>query len=365
MKTKLWMLGVAVAALTSCTQSEVLDIPESRVIGFEPFVGKSTRVADVSAIRLFGAGGADNDLNAFWVFGQHTPEEEDAANTIFDETKIYWDSDNSSFKYDTPQQWHLGNYSFAAYSNGNNSLDEASYEHSTGTYTFTDYSNDGNKDLVAADPFVIEKTETNIREGVKLNFKHMLACVELKFTNASDAFALDFQNVKFTAKSQGSCTYSSSSISWELGDDTKDYEFVTNIYDPEGSDEAHKNPAVLLQPAGTTSLYCFVIPQNNANIKLTFDVVSYNKTAQTNDDETTSYEYTYSSTDSYEALLAVSVDNNFWNPGYVYRYIAEISGVNHYINFSVQSIEPWTSDSKPAKETVLSPTKTTAGGSES
>ena len=51
MKTKLWMLGVAVAALTSCTQSEVIDVPENKVIGFEPFVEKHTRaVQNISTV---------------------------------------------------------------------------------------------------------------------------------------------------------------------------------------------------------------------------------------------------------------------------------------------------------------------------
>ena len=46
MKKTLWMLGVAVAALTSCTQSEVLDVPESKMIAFDSFVGKPTRAID-------------------------------------------------------------------------------------------------------------------------------------------------------------------------------------------------------------------------------------------------------------------------------------------------------------------------------
>ena len=70
MKKNVWLLGVAVAALTSCTQSEVLDIPESRTISFETFLGKSSRAADytdVSSVMLKGTGHADNDLNKFWV----------------------------------------------------------------------------------------------------------------------------------------------------------------------------------------------------------------------------------------------------------------------------------------------------------
>ena len=42
------MLAVAVAAITSCTKSEVVDIPESRLIGFDPFVGKQTRTDETT-----------------------------------------------------------------------------------------------------------------------------------------------------------------------------------------------------------------------------------------------------------------------------------------------------------------------------
>lgn len=44
MKRSLFMLGVAVAALSSCSNNEVLDIAESNAIKFSnTFVGKPTR----------------------------------------------------------------------------------------------------------------------------------------------------------------------------------------------------------------------------------------------------------------------------------------------------------------------------------
>ena len=43
MKKSLFMLGAAIVALSSCTQDEVLNVNENRVISFESHVNKSTR----------------------------------------------------------------------------------------------------------------------------------------------------------------------------------------------------------------------------------------------------------------------------------------------------------------------------------
>ena len=43
MKKSLFVFGMAISALTGCTQSEVLDVADSRAIGFDAFVGKPTR----------------------------------------------------------------------------------------------------------------------------------------------------------------------------------------------------------------------------------------------------------------------------------------------------------------------------------
>lgn len=359
MKKTLWMLGVAVAALTSCTQSEVLDVPESRVIGFEPFVGKSTRAANVAANMLIGAAGAANDLTSFWVYGSYTGAV-NTNNTPFDGINVYWDVANSSFKYDSPQQWHIGSYQFAAYSNGNSELSNVNVDLGTRILTFTDYENDGNKDLLVAVPAAITKDASNIgnRESVKFNFKHMLACVQLRFTNASDAFALDFKDVKFEANSEGTCTFNatnveSPTVGWEDLAESLIYEFRTNEYNPDNN--AHDPNALLLQPGTNANFYCFVIPQENSTIKLTFNVDSYNRIQTGTDGQgKPTYQYSFSSNDKYEASLNVT-PNSTWEPGILYRYTADINGKNHWITFSVQSVEEWTSENKPAIETPVNP----------
>lgn len=342
MKKSLWMLGVAVAALTSCTQNEVVDAPERPNIKFESFVGKASRnYTNVASVMLAGAGPADNDLNSFWVYGKKDNE----AN-LFENTEVSWDANNQSFSYTNPQQWYEGNYNFSAYSDGNNQLASGVTAGLIGrTLTFTDYVNNGVKDLVAAIPETIVKNETNMSQGVKFNFKHMLACIELNFTNASSNFALDLMDAKFSANSVGTCVFSgaSSSITWSDQENLVEYEFKTNDYDPDDQDTSNDDPSVLLQPGNFSRLYCFVIPQANTNIELSFKLKSYER-KEVIVDGTSTYEYHYSSTDNYKASLKIDEDGGtdyYWDPGRLYRYTADIIGQAHYINFSVQSVENW------------------------
>lgn len=65
MKRSLFMLGVAVAALSSCSQSEILEVAEGRAIGFSSFVNNNTRAA------ITEIAGTD-DLTEYYVYGYHT-----------------------------------------------------------------------------------------------------------------------------------------------------------------------------------------------------------------------------------------------------------------------------------------------------
>ena len=353
MKKNVWLLGVAVAALTSCTQSEVLDIPESRTISFETFLGKSSRATeyyDVSSVMLKGTGPADNDLNKFWVFGSFDSEVDanDEPN-LFNKTLLSWDINNSSFSYTDPKQWYEGFYNFSAYSDGNNEFANVTADLTNRKLTFTDYVNDGSKDLVAAIPATIEKGANNMTQGVSLDFKHMLSCIELYFTNASSGlgFALDFTDVKFTAVSKGTCVYNAANntepIEWTPTAETSVYEFKTNDPNLDDNDNSNDAPLVMLAPGQFTRLYCFVIPQSNENIELTFNIKSYERKNPQTVDGSTTYDYHYTGVKQYKALLKFAEDgiDYKWIPGRLYRYTAEVSGSVHYINFSVSSIDNW------------------------
>ena len=52
MKKSLFMLGAAIVALSSCTQDEVLNVNENRVISFESHVNKNTRAVTETTADL-------------------------------------------------------------------------------------------------------------------------------------------------------------------------------------------------------------------------------------------------------------------------------------------------------------------------
>lgn len=127
MKTKLWMLGMAVAALTSCTQSEVVEIPESRVIGFDSHVDKGTRAVNPIASK--------NALSKFAVYGHNGSE------FIFDKTTVEKVA-SGLYEYSGIQKtWNVGTtYQFAAFSDGNLIEANTTYNQSTKTLTISDYA---------------------------------------------------------------------------------------------------------------------------------------------------------------------------------------------------------------------------------
>lgn len=378
MKKNLWMLGMAVVALASCTQSEVLDTPERPNIGFESFVGKQTRATadfeNVAGNMLVGATGATNDLRDFWVFASHT---EDGTSTEYPfegsaTDHVFWDAINNTFTYNSLRQWYLGSYQFFAYSDGNNKIgvgDEndplkVDVNYANKTITFKDYVNNGNNDLVASIPAPIVKNTSNISERVALTFDHMLSCVELSFTNNSSNFYLDFQQIQFNALSEGDCVYNTAStpaVSWTPNNSSSCiYDLKSNVYIP--GDQEFGNPDVLLKPGVTATLHGFVIPQSNEDVQLTFYIVTYEKVATGEIDPETGnplYEYDYRSTDRYEATLEIPATGSFvghqeWKPGYVYRYTADVTGSMHYINFNVTAVTTWDQTLPPSS---MSPAK--------
>ena len=163
MKKTLWMLGVAVAALTSCTESEVLDVPESRVIGFDTHVDKPTRAVDDVL---------DSETASFKVFYVYCQKGLKDANTqsfepeqsfVLDEVKVIGGKGN--WTYNPHATWAQNKtFRFAAYANGNateNSeeaiLDDVTFRPGTTAeaknwgLTISDYTV-GEKDLVVAVP---------------------------------------------------------------------------------------------------------------------------------------------------------------------------------------------------------------------
>ena len=369
MKKNLWMLGATIVALTSCTQNEVLDVPKSKLIGFEPFVGKNTRAAiqiqQNQTSDYTGSTAPADNLHQFWVFAKMNGE------TLFDGTETdarvyYANAPTSGFTYDNHKAWTLGKtYSFAAYSNGNYAIfndknsdqivdsgeienvrhEEISPEGIVigSKLTFTNYTV-GDLDLLAA----ITKTETLSSEAttvsnVPLTFQHMLSCIHIRLENGSDNLHMQIGNLTFNGIKKGTCVYQiikDGNNNWEKSITWNTTESSTEKYTFEGTGiNGNGQIYSYIAPGGVLNMRYFVIPQSNQNFKnIELTVKSYTK-----DGDTYTESKKEGSDETIKLSLAISDTNHQnWQPGYQYNYTGTLSGSAHWIHFTVNPTENWT-----------------------
>lgn len=306
MKKNLILMGAAIAALSSCTQSEVLDVPESKAIRFSSFVDKPTRaVTEVTG------------LTNFYVFGNFGTDES--------YSNIAYNNESNAQTY----YWAAaGNkYRFGAYANGENgkltSTTQVSFsptEGTNGTLTFTNYApqeNEG-KDLVAAIPttYTVNGSE-NGETKVNLTFKHLLSQVKFTFkTTDADTYTLRIHDIKINnnAISKTNCTFDGTTITWATDGAEKQgytYKEIADIAVAtalDGEDAPYQGSSVEM-----------VIPQPNTNqIEVTFSATVSDGGLETK-------------TGNFKANLDYAVGSvtgttaNTWTPGYRYNYIATIN----------------------------------------
>lgn len=327
MKTKLWMLGMAVAALTSCSQSEVVDIPESRVIGFDTFVGKDSR-----AVETINTAGLTN----FWVYcakgkGTGTNFVEDASvdnKHFFDAVEVSKSGDTYSYDH---KYWEGGKeYRFASYSDGNSVLTPAptfiNDANGNWGFEFADYTV-GGKDLIVALPDEISvNADVTDYTRVNLNFGHMLSRVQIVFyTTVKSGQKLRINSFKFNAFKQGTLKATQNgtteTIVWETANKTKgDYVYAVN------------GTNTYTDVTGTSVTFeCYVIPQDNRQLSIDEIVI---QTLNENDDVLHTNSFT-------NVSLALSDANHqSWQPGTIYSYQAEVGTNSHEIHFNA-TVDNW------------------------
>lgn len=334
MKKNLILMGAAIAALSSCTQSEVLDVPESKAIRFSSFVDKPTRaVTEVTGLTNF---------YVFGNFGTESPYSGIAYNNESNTQTYYWAATGNKYK-------------FGAYANGENgkltSTTQVSFSPTAGTdgtLTFTNYApqdNDG-KDLVAAIPTTYEVNGSeNDQTKVDLTFKHLLSQVKFTFkTTDADTYTLRIHDIKIdnNAISKTNCTFDGTTITWATdGADKQGYTYkeiadIAVATALEGEKAPYQGSSVEM-----------VIPQSGTDkIEVTFSA-------------TVSGGGLEPKTGNFKASLGYSkgsvegTTDNTWTPGYRYNYIATINAdqidpnlEEKKIDFTV-SVDTW----KDANET--------------
>ena len=325
MKKSLFLLGAAVAAFASCTNEEVMDMPQNRAINFEAFTNAATR-----------ANAADNEVTGitdFWVIGQYgyNGTAVDVYNNEFSTKKAWWQ----------PSQ----TYRFAGYYDGtaNARIDGATFAPTTGTLTINNYTADNSKDLLAAvSAEVTTDADVTNEDPVTMTFNHLLSEVKFTFTTEdSEAHTLTISNLKINgAAVQGNVSYNGTATWTPSG--TAGYT-LDNIPDVADADADY-----------TASTAAFVIPQTGTN---TF-TVTFTATVTGAGFGETGITGNFSATLDYDGSVEGTTANT-WTPGFRYNYTASISAKDidpdledNIIEFT-PSVTPW----KDADNTTVTPTK--------
>lgn len=328
MKRSLFMLGVAVAALSSCSQSEILEVAEGRAIGFSSFVNNNTRAVNEVT---------KDNLSQYYVFGNYGSDgisewSNQAFNNELNTTLYYW------------QPGMI--YRFGAYADGNGgkiASSAVSFDAANSKLTFTNYTPDDAKDLVAA-VTGNETADTYIGSEdskVSLNFKHLLSQVKLTFTSTAAAtYKLTISDVRIE-QAVSTCTgeYTTTGVTWNTNGSTTQNGYAYDFFGTEetggkviSSEVSQYQSKLVIPQSGTDNLYVYFTATING------EEPSGSKTL----------------TKDFKAKLGHTAadgdsDDNKWQPNYCYNYIAnvEIGDIVDNpdnlveINFEVTGVEEW------------------------
>lgn len=297
MKKNLFMLGAAIVALSSCTQDEVLNVNENRVISFESHVNKNTRAVEETT----------SALENFYVFGYYGA----GATNVFSNFAVTDDKETSVL-------WTAANdYYFAAYATSNTTsakLNNAAF--AGGKLTFTEYTVNDEQDLVAAVTGPIDNSGMS-NNTVNLDFKHMLSKVVFELTNSSSEYKMQVADISFNVNTKGTCVYDGDSIAWSGLTES----------------EPLKYDAATISASGKYSVAHLVIPTTiPAGLKVDISINFLDAKNNTVSKKT------------FEGVELASTTVTKWLPGNVYKYLASINAATGKITFHVQTVNEWNED---------------------
>ena len=307
---KLYALIVPLClVLGACTTAEEPPVDASVPIGFSTQVEAVTKTSPV--ITTDGTDGSTTKLTKFWVTGLYGKS--DNYTYVFENTEVSDTDENNVWDTETPGYWiPEQTYRFAAYSDGNQSLptgsrdkdDETSgVSYVNGTFRIRDYEA-GSRDLVVAE--VKEQDADDFIQGfrngntpcVPLEFKHILSMLTFTFTNETNK-EIEVTDIRFTVINKADF----SNDSWTGVNDDNSTERKLHA----------ETPLTVAASATATSDAAFIIPQENADVTVTFTV---------NIRETTDAGGSLVFSKRYTSNLAT--EGGEWDIGYRYNYNATI-----------------------------------------
>lgn len=357
MKKQIFLLGLAVAAMTSCTNDEVVDMmqPTQKAIGFESFVNKTTR-----AINETTAPGNDlsTGMTKFHVYGYYNDGTTPV--TEFDgwevtrqdvDGQLLWEYSVPGGK--TQPYWTENQYYFAAVAQGNNAdkVANVTFEPVTttandGTKTTTEgvlkivnftvaYENNQTvtvcnaNDLVA--DIVNEYGSIGRESRVGFNFDHLLSKIQFKIINTSedgstvDITAVKINNLKYT----GTFTAARGNIATDFSDDLtyENWEATGSAY----SDFiAYQATTGVAPNAVLTSAEFLVLPQDLSGLTVTLHATYRDGNGSIVDQKDLT-------------LNLAQTGYESWKPQYAYLYQIGLPSSAKPIKFDVTGVDGWTS----------------------
>lgn len=301
MKKGLMMLGVAAMVLASCTQNEVVEVAENRTIGFDAFVGNTTK-ADIT----------DATISEFYVYGGY-----DGLVNVFNNVKVY--KKGEAWTYDNTQYWTAGKtYKFQGYAPATNTA--AAGDNGV---NFTDFVADGETDLLAsAVESVTIPEEFTVADPVGLTFRHVLSKIKFKFTTNLDNVDITISGLKVNKlPNTGTYTNNGTTGTWVPAGEG-DY--------PLTSDGTLVNKQSEGKTTALESSEAIVLPQTPNEIEVTFTLNATGGLTLEN------------------KSLTVKLPNTKLEEGNVYVYTAQITAQNIDpdgelvpIIFDVPTVTPW------------------------
>ena len=351
MKKSFLMLGLAVAAMSSCTNDEVIDMNQSnqKAIGFESFVNKGTRAADDDYVPVTNEVNKGN-LNRFYVYGYHNGTQD---NIVFDDVLVVKDATVGwKMAEANEKDWKTQIYNFAAIADGagagvtlTTNPEQKAYSSSfaNATLNITDYkvneSPSNQTDLIAAVATRNNSTTLNTN-AVSLDFKHLLSKVDFKFTNTNlNNLSMVVSNVALKVKTQADCAYNGTAT-WSNWDTEITYELTQPTNNTRNTqlfseNNALKNTAkkyiIAKGESSIISAEYFVIPDQteaSINYTVTFYDADGNQVEQK----------------SNQTLSLFPNELTSWQPSYIYKYNVQLPASPKKIEFTVGTVGGWKSE---------------------
>ena len=340
MKKHVFLLGLAVIAMSSCTNDEVLEQaqPVQETIGFESFINKTTRATnDVNMTT--------NTLNEFYVFGYYGNNTEVFTNAAVLKTGEEWNVQEQEL-------WTKNNYTFAAYADGVGTgtveaptdadyLSNVAFQ--SGSLVFTDYSLKG-KDLIAAHA-TRDNSAGSSQTDVSLTFNHLLSKVSFKFvyTDTENAnIKMDITDIVLNVPLTATCTSTNSGTSWNNHTGTLEYEL-------DDVSEVGSIP----QPTLPAEFYVIPVASIADGTTLSFTVKFYDDSQDDNPEvETRNYSLPLNTGNLNSTTLSS------WNANTVYNYTVNLPFDPLYIDFTVGGVSGWGNTYSP----TITPNDSPVGG---